>query len=106
MSPIAATNVLAVIALTPGTVISRSTSGLRNASRAIAWSSALTSPSRKSTCRRHPAIVSDSSAGNSSSDSHRRPLTPNTSVTGGRPASRRISTAWISFFARVRARTS
>jgi hypothetical protein len=31
---------------------------------------------------------------------------PNTSLTGGRPASRRINTAWISFFARVRARTS
>jgi hypothetical protein len=30
----------------------------------------------------------------------------NTSVTGGRPCKRRISTAWISFFARVRARTS
>ena len=33
-------------------------------------------------------------------------VTPNTSLTGGRPFSRRISTAWISFFARVRERTS
>ena len=36
----------------------------------------------------------------------RRPLTPNRSDTGGRPFRRRISTAWISFLTRERARTS
>ena len=106
MSPIAAMNVLAVITLTPGTVISRRTSRDLSASRAIARSSAVTLASRKSTCRRHPATVSRSSSGNSSSASQRRPRTPNTSLTGGRPLSRRINTEWISFLARVRARTS
>jgi hypothetical protein len=33
-------------------------------------------------------------------------LTPNRSDIGGLPCKRRISTAWISFFARDRARTS
>ena len=33
-------------------------------------------------------------------------MTPNRSEAGGRPTSRRTSTAWISFFARERARTS
>jgi hypothetical protein len=33
-------------------------------------------------------------------------LTPNTSDIGGLPCRRRISTAWISFFARARERTS
>jgi death-on-curing protein len=76
MSPIAATNVLAVIALTPGTVINRRTSAEASASRAIAFSSSETSPSRKSMWRRQPVIVSHSSSGSASSASHGRPLTP------------------------------
>jgi hypothetical protein len=42
---------------------------------------------------------SRSSSGSSRPASHRRPLTPNRSLHGGRPFSRRCSTAWISFFA-------
>ena len=57
--------------------------------------------------RRQPATVSRSSSGSSSPASQRATAsTPNRSLTGGRPFSRRISTAWISFLARVRARTS
>jgi hypothetical protein len=48
MSPTAATNVLAVIALTPGTVINRRTSADASASRAIAFSSSEISLLRKS----------------------------------------------------------
>ena len=54
----------------------------------------------------HPSTVSHSSTGNSSWRSHWRPLTPNRSANGGRPISWRINIAWISFFARVRARIS
>src|ERR1035437_4697953 len=54
----------------------------------------------------HPSTVSHSSTGNSSWRSHARPLTPNRSENGGRPVSWRINIAWISFFARVRARIS
>ncbi len=49
---------------------------------------------------------SRSSSGSSRPASHWRPLTPNRSLHGGRPFSRRCSTAWISFFARDRERTS
>ena len=49
---------------------------------------------------------SRSSCGSARPASHRRPLTPNRSLHGGRPFSRRTSTAWISFFARDRERTS
>ena len=52
------------------------------------------------------STVSRSSSASSSPASQRRPLTPNRSETGGRPTSWRISTAWISFFARERALTS
>jgi hypothetical protein len=52
------------------------------------------------------SIVSASSSGSSSSRSQRRPLTPNRSATGGLPFRRCISTAWISFLARERERTS
>ena len=85
MSPIAAINVLAVITLTPGTVISRTHVGMAQRLAGDRAVQAATSASRKSTWRRHPASVSRSSAGNSSADSHRRPRTPNTSLTGGRP---------------------
>jgi len=50
--------------------------------------------------------VSCSSSGSSSSESHLRALTPNRSKKGGLPFRQRISTAWISFFARERERTS
>ena len=53
-----------------------------------------------------PSTVSRSSSASSSPASHLRPLTPNRSLNGGRPTSWRIRTAWISFFARVRALTS
>ena len=49
---------------------------------------------------------SRSSSGSSRPASHWRPLTPNRSEHGGRPCSRRCSTAWISFFDRDRERTS
>ena len=48
------------------------------------------------------STVSRSSSGNSRPASHWRPLTPNRSEHGGLPCSRRCSTAWISFLARVR----
>ena len=85
MSPIAAMNVLAVITLTPGTVISRSVSGLRSACTAIARSTTATSASRKSTWRRQALTVSRSSSGSSSSANQRAPVTPKMSLTGGCP---------------------
>src|SRR5215207_7094565 len=106
MSPIAARKVATQITLTPGTVISRRAFGEWSAWRAIWRSTAAISESRNSTWRMHAATVSASSSGSSSPPSHRRPLTPNRSDTGGRPTSRRTSTAWISFLERDRARTS
>ena len=52
------------------------------------------------------STVSRSVIGNCCSASQRRPLTPNRSDAGGRSFRQRINTAWISFFARDRARTS
>ena len=106
MSPTAARNVWAQITLTPGTVISRRTSSDSSACSAISASTAAISRSRNSTWRRQPATVSASSTGSSSSASHLRALTPNRSEKGGLPFRRRIKTAWISFLARERARTS
>ena len=106
MSPTAAMNVVAVIRLTPGTVIRRLTASEPSACSAIPRSRIAISPSRKSIWRRHPSTVSRSSAGSSSSASHTRPPRPNASLIGGRPLSVRISTAWTSFLQRVRCRTS
>jgi hypothetical protein len=55
-------------------------------------------------CRRPASTDSRSSTGSSRPASHWRPLTPNRSEHGGLSCNRRWSTAWISFFARVRAR--
>ena len=52
------------------------------------------------------STVSRSVTGSCCSASQRRPLTPNRSDAGGRSFRQRINTAWISFFARERARTS
>src|SRR5215218_8620864 len=101
MSPTAARNVAAQITLTPGTVISRRSSGDSSPWRAISRSTTAISESRNSTWRRHAATVSASSSGSSSARSQARPLTPNRSDTGGRPTSRRTSTAWTSFLARA-----
>ena len=106
MSPTAAMNVAATITLTPGTVISRLTSGQPSASAAINFSTSAISESRKSTCRTAEATVSPSVSGSCCSASQRRPLTPNRSAAGGRSFKQRINTAWISFFARERARTN
>ncbi len=106
MSPIAAMKVAAVCRLTPGTLISRSTSGHASACLAISPSSIAISPSRKSTWRRQPSRVSRSSSGSSSRASQRRPPLPKVSVTGGRSQRLRASTPCASFLARVRARTS
>ena len=106
MSPTAAMNVAATITLTPGTVISRLTSGHDSASAAISCSTCAISVSRKSTWRTAESTVSRSQTGSCCSASQRRPLTPNRSDAGGRSFRQRINAAWISFFARVRARTS
>jgi hypothetical protein len=106
MSPIAAWNVAAVITFTPGTLISRLTSTEPSASSATTRSSSAISRSRKSIWRRQPSTVSRSSTGNSKAQSQRRPANPNRSLTPGFVIKRRISAAWTSFLARVRARTS
>ncbi len=105
MSPTEAMKVAAVWRLTPGTVISRSTSGQASACLAISRSRAATSVSRKSIWRRQPSRVSRSSTGRSSAASQRRPALPKQSVTGGRSQRLRASTPCASFLARVRART-
>src|SRR5512133_3301467 len=97
MSPTAAMRVAATITLTPGTVISRVTSGHDNASTAISFSASAISASRNSTWRTAESTVSRSVMGNCCSASQRRPLTPNRSDTGGRSLRQRINTAWISF---------
>jgi hypothetical protein len=106
MSPIAARKLAATITLTPGTLIKRRISGEESAACAISRSTAAISVSRNSIWRMQPSTVSRSSSASSSPASHLRPLTPNRSLTGGRPTSWRINTAWISFFARERALTS
>lgn len=63
MSPTEAMKVAAVWTLTPGTLISRSTSGQASACLAISRSNAATSASRKSTWRRQPSSVNRSSTG-------------------------------------------
>jgi hypothetical protein len=93
MSPIAAISAQAVTALTPGIVSSRRISAEASASEAIAWSTNPISSSRTSMWRRQPSTVSRSSAGSSSRASQARPRTPKTSLIGGLPTSRRISTA-------------
>ena len=60
MSPTAAMNVAATITLTPGTVISRLTSGQDSASAAISCSTSAISASRKSTWRTAESTVSRS----------------------------------------------
>ena len=52
------------------------------------------------------STVSRSVSASCCSASQRRPLTPNRSDAGGRSFKQRINTAWISFFARERARTN
>ena len=52
------------------------------------------------------STVSRSVSASCCSASQARPLTPNRSDAGGRSFRQRINTAWISFFARERARTS
>jgi len=106
MSPIAARNVEATITLTPGTVISRATSGHCSASWAISCSTAMISPSRKAIRRRPASMLSRSSKGSWIWASQARPLTPNRSLIFGRALRQRIKTAEISFFARVRDCTS
>jgi len=64
------------------------------------------SVSRNSIWRIELSSVSRSSSGSSSAFSQRRPASPNRSLTSGDTISRRINTAWISFFSRVRASTS
>jgi len=100
-SPIAPRKLAAQIRFTPDTVINRRISGQPSASRAISRSTAETSASRNAICRRPASIDSRSSNGSSRSASHRRPLTPNRSANPGLACSRRWSTAWISFLARV-----
>ena len=91
----------------PGTVISRLTCAELERVAGDRRSTAATSASRNSIWRRQPSTVSRSSARQLElAPASAGPLTPNRSLTGGRPISRRISTAWISFFARVRALTS
>ena len=99
-------NVAATITLTPGTVISRLTSGQDSASAAISRSTCAISLSRKLTWRMAESTVSRSVSASCCSASQARPLTPNRSDAGGRSFKQRINTAWISFFARERARTS
>jgi hypothetical protein len=99
-------NVAATITLTPGTVISRFTSGHDKASAAISCSTWAISESRNSTWRNATSTDSCSASGSSCSESQRRPLAPKRSDTGGLPLRQRCRTAWISFFERVRARTS
>ena len=83
-------NVAATITLTPGTVISRLTSGQASASAAISASTAAISVSRKSTWRRQPSTVSRSASAAPAPASQRLPLTPNRSDAGGRPLRQRI----------------
>ena len=99
-------NVAATITLTPGTVISRLTSGQDSASAAISFSTCAISLSRKLTWRMAESTVSRSVSASCCSASHARPLTPNRSDAGGRSFRQRIKTAWISFLARERARTN
>ena len=106
MSPTAATKAAAETRLTPGTLIRRRISPEQSPWRASSDSIRPTSESKKSTSRKHPSTVSDSSAGSSSAASHARPALPKTSVIGGRPFKLRASTAWHSFLARVLERTS
>ena len=106
LSPIAARKLAATITFTPGTLINRRISAEPNAACAISRSTAAISASRNSIWRMAPSTVSRSSSASPSAPSHLRPLTPNRSLTGTRPTSRRISAAWISFFARERALTS
>ena len=106
MSPTAAMNVAATIRLTPGTVISRLTSGQFSAS---ARSAARPARSRRRGSRSGAGRRRRSRAPRSAARA--RPATPGPCcrtdrVAGGRPFRRRINTAWISFFTRVRARTS
>ena len=84
MSPTAAMNVAATITLTPGTVISRLTSGHDSASAAINFSTSPISASKNSTWRIPESTVSRSVTASCCSASQRRPLTPNRSDAGGR----------------------
>jgi hypothetical protein len=80
MSPTAAVNAAAVIAPTPGTLISRRISAELRASEATSFSIAATSDSQNSIWRVALETDSRSAAGSSSSASHRRPALPNRSL--------------------------
>jgi hypothetical protein len=82
------------------------TCGHDNASAAINRSTCAISASRKQTWRMAESTVSRSQMASRCSPSQARPLTPNRSDAGGRSFKQRINTAWISFFARERARTN
>lgn len=101
MSPIAAMKVTAVCMLTPGTVMSRRTSGEARELSARATSILVIYSCGKSIWRRQPATVS----GSLRTASQARPPTPKRSVAGERPSRQRESTAWTSFLALVRWRT-
>ena len=101
MSPIAARKLAATITFTPGTRHQPLDLSLTRARPERSAARPRRSPrrgTRSGACAL--STVSRSSSASSSSASHARPLTPNRSETGGRPTSWRISTAWISFFAR------
>jgi hypothetical protein len=104
--PIAARKVAAAITFTPGTVISRRASGQLSASCASNAIHGRDLGVEKSIWRRPLSSVSRSSIGSSSSADRARPALPTRSLTSGRPLSRLIKSAWISFFTRVRASTS
>lgn len=91
---------------TPGTVSSRRIAGEARLCSASARSTSAISEFRKVIWRRQPSTVIRSSSGRSCSPSHSRPALPNRSLAGGPSLSVRAITAWISFFARVRCRTS
>ena len=107
MSPTAAMNVAATITLTPGD--GHQPLDLRPATAPRPRSAARPRRSRRRGSRPGASRSRRSRArtnGSSCSASQRRPLTPNRSDAGGRSFRQRINTAWISFFARERARTS
>jgi hypothetical protein len=93
MSPTAAMNVAATTTFTPGTVISRLTSGHDSASAAISLSTSAISESRKQTRRTAESTVSRSQSASCCSANQARPLTPNRSDAGGRSLRQRINTA-------------
>src|ERR671919_365685 len=91
MSPTAAMNAAAVIAPTPGTLISRRISSEASASDATSFSIAAISDSQNSIWRIALSTDSRSATGSSSSPSHRRPALPKRSLKPGLGTSRLIT---------------